>query len=322
MTSTDVAEGPSLAGADREPVIAVVVVTWNSERTVPGLLATLAAGLAGCRYELIVVDNDSRDETVDTARRRAPGCQVVQTGGNAGYAAGINAGIAAAARFDAVLVLNPDIRLQPGAVATLYRALEPGIGIAVPRIRDEDGTLARSLRREPSIARALGEAILGRRAGRVPYLGETVLNGTAYERTGTPDWATGAIMLISAECLDASGPWDESFFLYSEETEFALRARDKGYRTRFVPEAEVTHLGGESRTSPKLWGLLTVNRVRLYRMRHGAAATGLYWAAVMLREASRAAIGHERSRRGVASLLRPGRVRVAAGYTPAPAERR
>jgi N-acetylglucosaminyl-diphospho-decaprenol L-rhamnosyltransferase len=58
---------------------------------------------------------------------------------------------------------------------------------------------------------------------------------------------------------------DESFFLYSEETDFALRAGDLGFETAFVPNAKVTHLGGESRVSPALWSLLTVNRVRLYR---------------------------------------------------------
>ncbi len=321
--TTQARTGPTAEPAEPlgEPRVAVVVVTWRSAPTLPGLLATLEAGLAGVRAELIIVDNDSADATVPTARRLAPHCRVVQTGRNAGYAAGINAGIAAAGPFDAVLVLNPDIRLGPGSVATLYRALGAGVGIAVPRIRNEDGSLARSLRREPSIPRALAEAVLGRRAGRVPYLGETVLSDAVYQRPGTPDWATGAVMLVSAECLTACGAWDESFFLYSEETEFALRARDHGYVTRYVPAAEVTHLGGESRTSPALWSLLTVNRVRLYRMRHHAPAAALYWSAVMLREVSRAVIGHDRSRRAVVSLLRPAGVRTSAGYAERPRAR-
>jgi len=173
----------------------------------------------------------------------------------------------------------------------------------VVTIRHDDGTPAKSLRRTPTVLRALGEAVLGERAGRYPSLGETVVDPAAYRRRGVTDWATGAAMLISADCARACGPWDESFFLYSEETDFALRAGDLGFATAFVPGAEVTHLGGESRVSPALWSLLVVNRVRLYRKRHSAAATAAFWAAVFLRESSRAMLGHRRSRRAVGALL-------------------
>jgi GT2 family glycosyltransferase len=285
-------------------MVAVVVVTWNSERQLPGLLESLDAGLSGLRYQLIVVDNDSADDTVLVAKRLAPHGQIVQTGYNAGYSAGINAGVKAAEPYDAVLVLNPDIRISPGCAARLYAELGDGVGIAVPLIRNDDGTVALSQRREPTVARVLGEAVLGQRAGRVAFLGETVVDEVAYRTPQNTDWATGAAMMISANCLAACGPWDESFFLYSEETDFALRARDHGYRTRFVPTAEMTHLGGESRVSPKLWSLLAVNRVKLYRKRHSRPATAMFWSAVMLRESSRAVLGHERSRHAVRALLR------------------
>jgi GT2 family glycosyltransferase len=293
------------------PRIAVVVVTWNSAALLPDLVASIGPGLRGLDHQLIVVDNDSADDTVARARELAPGCTLVQTGRNAGYAAGINAGMAAAERYDAVLVLNPDIRLTPGCVEVLYGKLGDRVGITVPLIRHEDGTPARSLRREPTVMRALGEAVLGERAGRFPSLGETVVDPDAYRRYGVTDWATGAAMLVSAACARACGPWDESFFLYSEETDFALRAGDLGFGTAFVPGAEVTHLGGQSRVSPALWSLLTVNKVRLYRKRHSAPATAAFWTAVFLRESVRAVLGHRRSRSAVAALL--GRATPAAG---------
>jgi GT2 family glycosyltransferase len=290
------------------PAIAIVVITWNSARPLPGLLESLPEGMRGTRYQLVIADNASADDTVAVARRMAPDCTVVDTGRNAGYAAGFNAGLSAARSYDAALILNPDIRLSPGSIARLYQALRDDVGIAVPRIRNEDGTVARSLRREPTIARALGEAVLGQRAGRFSPLGETVVDNEVYNRPAAPDWATGAIMLMSDRCLAECGQWDESFFLYSEETEFALRARDRGFVTRYVPEAEVTHLGGESGVSPRLWSLLQVNRVRLYRKRHTAGATVVFWSAVMLRESSRAALGRARSRAAAAALLRPSTV--------------
>jgi GT2 family glycosyltransferase len=299
------------------PMIAVVVVTWNSADQLPDLVRSIGPGLRGLDHQLVIVDNDSADGTVARARELAPGCRVVQTGRNAGYAAGINAGIAAADPYDAVLVLNPDIRLSPGSVEVLYRQLAGRVGITVPLIRHEDGSPARSLRRAPTVLRALGEAVLGERAGRFPRLGETVVDPQAYGRYGVTDWATGAAMLISAACARVCGPWDESFFLYSEETDFALRAGDLGFDTAFVPSATVTHLGGQSRVSPALWSLLTVNRVRLYRKRHSPVATAAFWSAVFLRESSRALLGQRRSRRAVAALL-GGEVPAASGPAATP----
>ncbi|WP_433380422.1 glycosyltransferase [Actinoplanes sp. CA-142083] len=294
--------------ATKPPTVVVTVVTYNSAAVLPGLLDSLEEGMRGLDWRLIVADNASADESVSIAEKLVPDCRIVQTGRNAGYAAAFNAALREAGEYDAVLILNPDVRLSAGSVATLMARLGGDVGITVPRILDEEGHVALSLRREPTVGRALGEAVLGQRAGRYPALGETVVDRDTYFRDGPADWTTGAVMLMSRACLEACGPWEERFFLYSEETEFALRARDRGFRTTLVAAAEVVHIGGESRVSPALWSLLTVNKVRLYRMRHAAPATALFWSAVFLREASRAALGHPRSRRAAAALLCPSRL--------------
>ncbi|MCZ0985321.1 hypothetical protein O1M54_05915 [Streptomyces diastatochromogenes] len=161
--------------------------------------------------------------------------------------------------------------MRQGCAKRLVDGLGDGVGIAVPLLYEEGrDTPHHSLRRESSVLRALGEAVIGNtRAGRFPALSEMVTDPAAYRRPTRADWATGALMAISGDCLAACGPWDESFFLYSEETEYCLRARDRGYGTRLEPTAEAVHLGGDSQVSPRLWTLLTLNRVRLYRRRHG-----------------------------------------------------
>ncbi|QMU71512.1 glycosyltransferase [Streptacidiphilus sp. P02-A3a] len=294
--------------------VAVVAVTWNSADVLPGFLGSLAEGMAGLDWRLVVADNDSADDTVALLRRLAPEAVLVQTGRNAGYAAGINAALGAADRdggYRAALICNPDIRLRPGCAATLVAALDTAlpdgarVGISVPLLHEADGVLVHTLRREPAVGRALGEAVIGnRRAGRFPHLGELVTDPGAYTRETRADWATGALMALSRDCLDHCGPWDESFFLYSEETDYCLRARDLGYATRLQPDASAVHLGGDSKVSPRLWTLLVVNRVRLYRRRHGAAATALFRAAVLLRETSRAVLGRAPNRAAAAALLR------------------
>ncbi|MFG1618141.1 glycosyltransferase [Nonomuraea wenchangensis] len=269
-------------------MLAIVIVTYFSERVIGDCLRSLQDAGAG-DARVLVVDNDSADGTITAARAALPAVEVVPTGRNAGFAGGVNAGIAAAAGCD-VLVLNPDIRLAPGAITALKEALAvPGTGIAVPRLTAEDGTVHLSLRRRPTVPRALGEALLGgHRAGRVPALGELVVAAEAYERPGTADWATGAAWLVSRACLDALGPLEERYFLYSEETEYMLRAGDHGFAVRYEPRARAVHLGGEQATSSRLWALATANRVRLHRERHGRARALAMRGAVLLNEAIRA----------------------------------
>lgn len=297
-----------------DEVVAVVVVTYHSEPLMADLIDSFEAGLAGVRWHLTVADNDSADGTVPTLRKLAPEATIVEMGGNRGYAAGINAAVAAAAPHTAILVLNPDVRLRPGCVRALLASLRvPGTGIAVPRLVDGDGDLIESLRREPAIRRTLADALLGAtRTGRTP-LGEVITDERRYAEPAVTDWAEGSTQLISAECWQSVGPWDESFFLYSEETEFALRARDAGFVTRYTPDAQAVHLEGDSGTSPGLWRLLVLNRVRLYRRRHGRVLAAGFWAAVLVREATRAVIGRPTNRAAVRALLSPARFRERPG---------
>jgi N-acetylglucosaminyl-diphospho-decaprenol L-rhamnosyltransferase len=316
---------------DSAEIIAVVVVTYNSALFLPDLLASLGPGLFGLSWHLTIADNASADNTLAVLRELAPDAGVVATGRNAGYAAGINAAVAAAAAHTAILVLNPDIRLRPGCVTELLSVLrrrqadsetnggagiKTGIrtGIVVPRLCERDGRFSPSLRREPTVVRALADALLGaHRAGRFHRFGEVITDERRYEAETTVDWAEGSIMLVDRECWQSCGPWDESFFLYSEETEYALRARDRGFATVLAPKARALHLGGESTTSPGLWTLLMLNRVRLYRRRHRLPSAVAYWAVLLLREVSRAMLGNRCSRMAARALLSARRLRETPG---------
>jgi GT2 family glycosyltransferase len=302
--------------------ILAAVVTYNSEDVVADLLKSMPDGLEGCSWHLVVADNDSRDQTLAVVKELRPDATIVETGRNAGYAAGINAAVAAGPSARSILILNPDNRLEPGSIATLRARLgQPGVGIVVPRLLDSNRNLVRTLRREPNVRRALGDTVLSARfAGRFPAWSELVTDPRSYTEESSADWAAGPIMLVSRECFAACGGWDESFFLYSEETEFCLQARDRGYRLLLTPEAETVHLGGESSISPSLWALLVVNRVALYRRTHSFGATAAFWLVTVAREASRAALRRPASRQALVALLVPGRARgtVAAAARQSP----
>ena len=297
-----------------DTTVAVVVVTYNSERLLDDLFASFDEGLKGVRWHLTVADNASADGTVPLLRRLAPAATIVEMGRNAGYAAGINAAVRASPPHSAILVLNPDVRLMPGCVAELLGALRPGTGLVVPRLVNGKSELIESLRREPTVLRAWGDALLGaRRAGRYATLGEVVTDRRRYDGETVADWAEGSTLLISAECWLRCSPWDESFFMYSEETDFGLRAHDAGFEIRYVPTAHAVHLEGGSAQSPGLWTLLMLNRVRLFRRRNGRIRTAAYWAALVIREASRASLGQATSRAAVKALVNPRRLRESPG---------
>jgi N-acetylglucosaminyl-diphospho-decaprenol L-rhamnosyltransferase len=305
--------------------IAVVIVTYNSADVLEDCLRSLGSQSVVHLSHVVVADNASRDESVAIAEA-ATGLPIrtVQLGRNAGYAAAINAAVATLdlRKLDAVFVMNPDCRLRADALHLLAKALrQPDRAIAAPRLLNPDSSLQPSLRRNPTVVRALAEAVIGGdRAGRIGTLGELVMDPQTYDHPGRATWATGAAMLLSADAMRDLGPWDQSFLLYSEETEYCLRAAERGWTLWYEPAAVVEHVGGESDTNPTLYALMVTNKVRLFLRRRGAPAGLGYYLAVVLGEAIRAVSGRRTSRAAVIALLKPSRRRLLiASITGGPA---
>jgi GT2 family glycosyltransferase len=248
---------------------AIVIVTYNSARHIVGLLESLPAAAAGLTVRALVVDNGSTDTTVDLVTGYA-GVSCVETGANLGYAGGINVGRRHAGDYSALLVLNPDVVPEPGSLREMFAALgDPAIGIVAPMLLDGAGRPYPSLRRFPSLSRAIGDGMFGSKIRRRPgWLSESVWDEASYGRRQPGDWATGAALLVSAACDRAVGCWDERYFMYSEETDYAIRARAAGFRLEYVPAARVFHSGGGSGTSDALVALHAINRLR-YVEKHG-----------------------------------------------------
>lgn len=295
--------------------MAVVVVTYNSADLLPDFFATLNDALKGVSATVVVSDNASHDSTIDVARACMPEGIIVESPTNRGYAAAINAGVRAAPDGSAVLVLNDDMRLGQGSVQRLVDSLErDDVGICVPRLVDGDGRLLKSLRREPTVGRALGEALLGgNRSGRSPRFGEVIQEDAAYDLQTRTAWASGCAWLISPECWADVGEWDESLFLYAEDIDYALRARDAGYSTVLVPTADGVHLVGPSRSNPDLWAMSVWNRYRVFRRRNGPIRSSAFWLALLVGESLRCLASRITLRSTTDSDQNPGRTIHCAG---------
>ena len=280
-----------LAARDRHAAVAVIIVTYNSAADIGLLLDDLRVAACEHSMRVVVVDNDSADDTAAIVKTY-PDVEFVDSGGNLGYAGGINAALPYTGPCESVLILNPDLRVLPAAISRMLATIrsDDHVGAVVPRILDEDGTTYPSLRFEPSTSRMAGDACFGRSLwrGRPGYLSEFDYRRNSYRVAHDVDWATGAAIMIRGEVVRRVGYWDERFFLYSEEVEFCRRVRDAGFVVRYEPDAVVSHRLGGSGSSPALAALMAVNRVRYVELHHGKTYTAAFRCAVALAEALRA----------------------------------
>ncbi|MET0672184.1 MAG: glycosyltransferase family 2 protein [Microbacterium pygmaeum] len=279
--------------------IAAVIVTFNSEAHIAGMLDSIPAAMGDLSWSVVVVDNGSTDRTIEVLESRAD-CTVVRSG-NDGYAAGMNRAVRHSPEASAILILNPDAVLDPGSVPTMLAVLRrPGTAVVAPRVREADGSLSPTLRRGPTMGRVGGLSFTG-----WAVFTERIEDPSAYETEHEVEWAVGAILLVDSARYVALGGMDESYFLYSEETDFSLRAKDAGWSTVYTPAAGAMHIGGGSGESATTHTMKILNRVRLYRRRTGTLRASVYFGLTVATEIRRALLGHDKSWPTVRALLRP-----------------
>jgi exopolysaccharide biosynthesis WecB/TagA/CpsF family protein len=263
--------------------VAVVVVTHDDAEDIDHLITSLRGQLDDQSVRVVVVDNGSVDGTAERAGRH-PDVTVVRTGADLGWAGGLNAGRPALGDAGAVLILDPNLELAPGSLRILReRLLHDDVGVAVPRLLDAYGEVYASLRREPSLTRALGDALLGERlSSRPARFSEIELDRRHYRHPHAVDWATGAALLIKTEALLAAGDWDENFFRYSDDTDFLHRVRSSGWAVWFEPAATLRRRRNALVCSDSSEALMAVNRVRYAEKWQSAAGATLFRSAVIL----------------------------------------
>ena len=279
----------SFVTSDRPAEVCVVVVTYNSADDVTKLLLSLREHATEVDLRVIVVDNASQDGTV-AALADYPDVTTIEAPGNLGYAGGINIAYTHVRPGEHILILNPDLTLQPNAVRILLERLHRcDAAVVVPLIQNGNGLLFYSLRREPTLVNALGDAVFGSYVtSRLGSLSDIEWNPDHYTFAHPVEWASGAAMLLNSDLRDEVGQWDERYFLYMEETDFLRRVRQTGKEIWFDPAARVTHTQGGSGSSSQLDALLAVNRVRYMERYHSLLYASAYRTIIALHHLARA----------------------------------
>jgi len=232
--------------------VSVVVVTYNAMPWLEQCLESVHG------VETVVVDHGSTDGTLELVRERFPEVALVEEE-NRGLAFGWNTGVErTTGRY--VLLLNADAWLDPDALDALvaFADTRPDAAVVGPRLRFPDGRLQRSVRGFPTLWRLATEFLFLRRLAP----GTRALNafygaGFDHGEVREAEVVMGAVWLVRRAAIEQVGPADDAFFLFSEETDWAYRFREAGWKVVFFPGAGATHVYAASHK-----GLLFVENLR------------------------------------------------------------
>ncbi len=268
--------------------LAILIVSYQVRDLLRACLQSIYEDLArspGLTAQVVVVDNASADGSAAMVAEEFPLVHLIASPENLGFARGNNVGLrwlgfgtasslSSPLKPDAVLLLNPDTELQPGALATLSDFLRkhPHAGGCCPRLNYGDGHLQHSAFHFPGLMQLYLDL------HPIPRLMETRLNGRyprhKYEgdRPFPVDFALGAALMVRAEAIDAVGILDEAYFMYAEEMDWQKRMQQAGWPIYCVPTARVTHYEGQS--ARQFHRAMTValwrSRLRYYQKHHPA----------------------------------------------------
>lgn len=244
------------------PEVDVVVVSYNSATELRACVEPLSA-MDG--VNVIVVDSASTDDSVASVADLPITVEALKA--NRGFAHGCNAG-ARLGNAPYVLLLNPDATLDEASLGRMVATAEadPSIGAVAPRIQELDGALDWSQRRFPRLRSTFAQALfLHRFFPLAPWTDELVRDAAAYDRPGSPEWASGACLLVRRTALEQLGGLDDGFFMYCEDMDLCRRLRDAGLDIRYDPGAVCIHEGGASAPRSSLLPVLAASRIRYAR---------------------------------------------------------
>lgn len=227
--------------------LSIIIVSFNAQSELAACLRSLAEAPPSVKHEIVVVDNASSDASLEAAR--AARVRVIPLDQNVGFAAANNIGIRAT-DGDAILLLNNDTIVPPGAIDALCSRLQavPEAGIAGPRLVDGTGRPELSFGRMLSPWNEFRQKAIGRLYDRRWPTVERFVN-RAVTTEHVVDWVSGACLLVWRADAEAAGLLDERFFLYTEDADFCHAVRARGRKVLFTPAAEIVHLRGRSRAS-------------------------------------------------------------------------
>jgi N-acetylglucosaminyl-diphospho-decaprenol L-rhamnosyltransferase len=309
----------------------VVAVTYSPGEALEQFLVSLSRATSR-PLDVVLADNGSTDGAPERAARDFPYVRVLPTGGNIGYGAAANVGLADL-RSGYALVANPDLRFEPGSVDELHAvaARWPRAATVGPAIRTPDGDLYPSARDLPELSTGIGHALFGWMWPGNPWTARYRREREA-PRERPSGWLSGSCLLVDLAAFHSVGGFDPGYFMYFEDVDLAARLGERGWLHIYAPSAMVEHEGGHAtRRSPhRMQRVHHTSALRYMSRRHQGRLRGPLRVALRLGLGSRMLVSYVSARVGAGAspqrsadeLLGPSRWSLSGMRDRASAARR
>lgn len=257
--------------------VSVIIVSYNTKQLLDDCLSSVIRSLkkSGLKWEIIVVDNVSTDGTRQMLNKKYPRVRTIFNRRNAGFGKGNNQGIRKA-KGEYILLLNSDTVVLNNAIGKLvaFGHQHPSSFIG-PKLLNTDGTPQTSCGPFFSLPVIFAALFLK---------GDTIgLTRWSPERVRRVDWVSGACMLAPKKVFDNGLLFDENIFMYMEEIDLLMRARDRGVTTFFYPRSHIIHHGAASSADRKKGPVLNIYRGFIYLYQKHGTPVNLFMVRLMLK---------------------------------------
>ncbi len=266
--------------------ISVSIVSWNTRELLDQCISSIYAASDDMNVEIIVVDNSSSDGSQQMTKEKYPCVRLVENSANLGFPRANNQAFElSTGRY--FLLLNPDTVCLPGSLNGMVRFLDqnPCAGVVGPLVRNPDGTLQHSWSRFPTIWSEF-KGRLNRSISGLSHVPQTAKDTIAIGPFQT-DWVGGCCLLIRRSAVEKVGQMDESFFMYSEETDWCFRLKQAGMEVWVEPAAEIVHIGGQSSSQASAESARQLRRSKsIYFGKHHGAVQAVTLSALLYAKSS------------------------------------
>lgn len=226
--------------------VSIVIVSWNTREITCNCIQSIYSQTSGVNFEIIVVDNASKDDSVDVIKRQFPDVKLIVNLANRGFAAANNQGISISqGRY--ILLLNSDTIVLENALEKVVDYIDQHTEISVLgcKVLNADYSLQSTLFKFPSLIQLFFSTFgINRLIGNLFSFGR--YSQDIYEGETDVDVVAGCFIFSKSEVFDDVGGLDESFFMYGEEADWCFRVKKKGWKVKYAPVAEIVHLIGKS----------------------------------------------------------------------------
>lgn len=250
--------------------ISIIIVNWNTRDYLLNCIEHLRKEENYEDIEIIIVDNDSSDDSIEVISRRFPEAIIIENNENLGFAKANNIGLEkASGKY--ICLMNSDIEILPNCIRESYEFLEKSskIGMVGPKILNADLTIQKSCRKLPGIMTSLTPALGLHRIFPNLFSDEDISFDD--NKIREVDGISGCLMVVKREALLDVGLLDEQFFMYSEDIDWCRKFQDTGWKIAFLPAASAIHYGGKSSAiQPKRFYVeQCLSRIRYIRKHFG-----------------------------------------------------